>query len=178
MGSTPGSYLKWIEHNFVPGVSDNQKFSRCEKRRHIFKQMQGRDKNSPQGDCTHLHVSSASLLRQHALSVHLFCSIICICFVTPRCRCNHIWQVGSCTLCGIRRSGRRSWMDEPETKHAVFTLRDAFDIIYLAFCRPTPQTVVRNSDSRERQWQLWIYEKWAARFPSSCTQILTPHLKS
>lgn len=97
----------------------------------FFKQMQGRDKNSPQGDCPHLRVSSASLLRQHALSVHLFCSIICICFVTPRCRCNHIWQVGSCTLCGIRRSGRRSWMDEPETKHAVFTLHDAFDIIYL-----------------------------------------------
>lgn len=88
-------------------------------------------KNSPQGDCTHLRVFSASLFRQHALSVHLFCSIICICFVTPRCRCNHIWQVGSCSLCGIRRSGRRSWMDEPETKHAVFTPRDAFGIIYL-----------------------------------------------
>lgn len=119
---------------------------------------------------THLRVFSASTLRQPLCPSTCFTQLYVFALSPLLCWDNHIWQVGSCALCGVCRSGRCSWMDEPETKHAVLTLRDAFHIIYLR-----PRSLLK-MNRREQQWlqrtsmatmSLW---KGAARFPSSYTQ--------
>lgn len=159
----------------------DQKFSRCEMQRYILNQMQWRDQKKKkfhretEVTCVHflLRCSDSRFVRPPVSLNYMY--LLCH---RPLCRCNHIWQVGSCTLCGVYRRRRRSWMDEPETKHAVLTLRDAFCIIYLRArsllkINCGAQQWLRRTSMTTRS--LW---KGPACFSSLYAQTLTLRLKS